>query len=64
MHYLHINSFIKFINASSMLTSDTPIKIKCVYAPVVKNILSHKEDTDIAEQVTSGMKQNLSFQIL
>ncbi len=47
-----------------MLTSDTPIKIKCVYAPVVKNILRHKEDTDIAEQVTSGMKQNLSFQIL
>lgn len=35
-----------------MLTSDPPIKIKCAYAPVVKNILRHKEDTDIAEQVT------------
>lgn len=35
-----------------MLTSDPRIKIKCEYAPIVKNILRHKEDTDIGEQVT------------
>ncbi len=30
----------------------------------MKNILRHKEDTDNAEQVTSGMKQNFISNLL